>query len=103
MYKVKPAEFEALETLETIRQDYFEKIQDWFRTDHIWDRHHTGDGYDYREMIERCSTLQLRSICQLIDRKLSDLTLLRCNPRDHVAVTFAGIYVGIELDGYTHS
>lgn len=26
-----------------------------------------------------------------------------CNPEDHIAITFAGMYVGIEPDGYMHS
>ena len=26
-----------------------------------------------------------------------------CNPQDHIAITFAGMYVGIEPDGYMHS
>ena len=35
--------------------------------------------------------------------KGTEFKVLSCCPKDHIAITFAGCYVGIEPDGYTHS
>ena len=91
------------DTLKIVRKDYFEKVAAWFGKDENYRRHiDNSPGYDFKELCEKCTILQLRALCQLIDRG-TVFTLLRCNPLDHLAVTFSGMYVGIETDGYTHS
>ena len=89
------------DTIKVVRKDYFDCVAEWFGENYA--RHvESAPGYDFREVCEKCTVLQLRALCQLIDRG-TEFTLLRCNPLDHLAVTFAGMYVGIETDGYTHS
>ena len=46
---------------------------------------------------------QLWSLFKLIVEREVELDFVSFSPRDHLGITFAGIYVGIEIDGYTHS
>lgn len=89
---------EAENTLEEIRKDYREQVRAWFNLN--YEKH--DQNYDYSAMLDQCTTLQLRELCRLINQK-TDFKLLRSVPTDHLAVTFADIYVGIEIDGYMHS
>lgn len=92
-------------TISIIRMDYMEQIDRWFIEKYSTPSElaYYSTGYDWRAMLENCTTLQLRAFCKLIDRDLLDLKLLPCNPFDHMAVSHSGIYVGIEIDGYCHS
>lgn len=92
-------------TIAVIRKDYSEKVSAWFMRDENRDRHikRTDDYRLYQDMFERYTTLQLRALCRLIDRDLSDLTIQFCDPTNYAGVTFAGMFAGIETDGHTHT
>ena len=95
---------EQPDTIAIIRKDYQEKVSAWFLANdkrHI--KKYPDDYRLYQDMFEKYTTLQFRALCRLIDRDLVDLTIQLCDPTNYAGVTFAGIFVGIETDGHTHS
>jgi len=52
--------------------------------------------------LEGASIGQLWRLCRFIDVG-DNFHLFAGNPKDHIGIKFAGMYVGIEPDGYSHS
>jgi hypothetical protein len=72
------------------------------------ERTETGEAeYNYRVMardvLDRASLPQVWSLFKRAIIQQAPFEILRCNPADHLAITFAEMYVGVEPDGYMHS
>lgn len=57
----------------------------------------------FNAMIEHSTTPQLWRVYLNLVRQNKEFWPLHCNPSDHLAIEYAGMYIGIEPDGYMHS
>lgn len=55
-----------------------------------------------QHVLDNANIEQLWSMYKIVNRK-EIFSVLPCNPADHVAISYAGCYCGIEIDGYVHS
>ncbi len=90
------------DTFKIIRKDYMEKIGVWFNKN--YDRQTKAyPRASFQQHFDRCTALQLRAYCKLIDRELPDLLIVPTDPTNYAGASFAGMFLGIETDGHTHS
>lgn len=85
-------------TLAIVRKDYREQVFDYLGK-------HYNDyptKMDIPAIIDQCTILQLRALVIKINNG-TEWTLQQCYPPNHLVITFAGMYCGIETDGYAHT
>jgi hypothetical protein len=87
----------------TIREDILQTIQDHISTTQL-DEMILNQGLSERlqTTLNEATLEQLWSMYKLLI-KGTKFKLLPSVAKDHIGITFANMYVGIEPDGYTHS
>ena len=88
-------------TLTVIRNDYTNKVKEYLARCQY--KGNYLDDYDYFDLVDRCTILQLRSLYRSFIKPGSVFSLNRCNPQDHLSLMLGSMYIGIEPDGYTHT
>lgn len=97
-----------------IREELIERIEKHIAEDYaelsaIMQKHgkRTGDNGHYAWLIQEVlagATLNQLWALYKLSQQGTRYEILGCNPRDpYIAISFGGMYVGIEPDGHTHS